>query len=70
MIMAQAKSEKYMNSAEDAMNDLIRQRHNIRENAESDFSIRNLTAMAKTASEYRKDDVYVIRCDCMPFHFW
>jgi putative ABC transport system permease protein len=54
MIMAQAKSEKYMNSAEDAMNDLIRQRHNIRENAESDFSIRNLTAMAKTASETAK----------------
>ena len=54
MIMAQAKSEKYMTSAEDAMNDLIRQRHNIRENAESDFSIRNLTAMAKTASETAK----------------
>jgi putative ABC transport system permease protein len=54
MIMAQAKSEKYMNSAEEAMNDLIRQRHNIRENAESDFSIRNLTAMAKTASETAK----------------
>ena len=54
MIMAQAKSEKYMSSAEDAMNDLIRQRHNIRENAESDFSIRNLTAMAKTASETTK----------------
>jgi putative ABC transport system permease protein len=54
MIMAQAKSEKYMNSAEDAMNDLIRQRHNIRENAESDFSIRNLTAMAKTASDTAK----------------
>jgi putative ABC transport system permease protein len=54
MIMAQAKSEKYMSSAEDAMNDLIRQRHNIRENAESDFSIRNLTAMAKTASETAK----------------
>jgi putative ABC transport system permease protein len=54
MIMAQAKSEKYMNSAEDAMNDLIRQRHNIRENVESDFSIRNLTAMAKTASDTAK----------------
>jgi len=54
MIMAQAKSEKYMGIAEDAINDLVRQRHNIRENAESDFSIRNLTAMAKTASETAK----------------
>ncbi len=54
MIMAQAKSEKYMGVAEDAITDLIRQRHNIRENAESDFSVRNLTAMAKTASETAK----------------
>jgi len=54
MIMAQAKSEKYMGVAEDAITDLIRQRHNIRENAESDFSVRNLTAMAKTASDTAK----------------
>jgi len=54
MIMAQAQSEKYMGVAEDAINDLIRQRHNIRENAESDFTVRNLTAMAKTASETAK----------------
>ena len=54
MIMAQAKSEKYMGVAEDAITDLIRQRHNIRENAENDFSVRNLTAMAKTASETAK----------------
>jgi putative ABC transport system permease protein len=54
MIMAQAKSEKYMGVAEDAINDLIRQRHNIRENTDSDFSVRNLTAMAKTASDTAK----------------
>jgi len=54
MIMAQAKSEKYMDVAEDGINDLIRQRHNIRENTESDFSVRNLTAMAKTASDTAK----------------
>ena len=54
MIMAQAKSEKYMGVAEEAISDLVRQRHNIRENAESDFSIRNLTAMAKTASDTAK----------------
>jgi putative ABC transport system permease protein len=54
MIMVQAKSEKYMDVAEDEINNLLRQRHNIRENAESDFSIRNLTAMAKTARETTK----------------
>ena len=54
MIMAQAKSEKYMGVAEEAISDLVRQRHNIRENAESDFSVRNLTAMAKTASDTAK----------------
>lgn len=54
MIMAQAKSEKYMGVAEDGINDLIRQRHNIRENTESDFSVRNLTAMTKTASDTAK----------------
>ncbi len=54
MIMAQAKSEKYMGVAEESINDLIRQRHNIRENTESDFSVRNLTAMAKTANDTAK----------------
>lgn len=47
MIMAQTKSEKYMTLAEDTITDLLRQRHNIRENMENDFSVRNLTAMAK-----------------------
>jgi putative ABC transport system permease protein len=54
MIMAQTKSEKYMTLAEDTIADLLKQRHNIRENNENDFSIRNLTAMAKTASETTK----------------
>lgn len=54
MIMAQTKSEKYMTLAEDTITDLLRQRHNIRENMENDFSVRNLTAMAKTASETTK----------------
>ena len=54
MILAQAKSDQFMSTAEDAMNDLIRQRHNIRENTDSDFSVRNLTAMAKTASDTAK----------------
>jgi putative ABC transport system permease protein len=54
MIMAQTKSEKYMGLVEDTITDLLRQRHNIRENIENDFSVRNLTAMAKTASETAK----------------
>ena len=54
MIMAQTKSEKYMSLVEDTITDLLRQRHNIRENGENDFSVRNLTAMAKTASETAK----------------
>ena len=54
MIMAQTKSEKYMSLVEDTITDLLRQRHNIRENIENDFSVRNLTAMAKTASETTK----------------
>ena len=54
MIMAQTKSEKYMSLVEDTIIDLLRQRHNIRENIENDFSVRNLTAMAKTASETTK----------------
>jgi len=54
MIMAQTKSEKYMGLVEETINGLLRQRHNIRENIENDFSVRNLTAMAKTASETAK----------------
>jgi len=54
MIMAQTKSEKYMSLVEDTITDLLRQRHNIRENVENDFSVRNLTDMAKTASQTAK----------------
>ena len=54
MIMAQTKSEKYMGLVEETITGLLRQRHNIRENIENDFSVRNLTAMAKTASETAK----------------
>ncbi len=60
MIMAQAKSEKYMGIAEDTITDLIRQRHNIRENMENDFSVRNLTAIAKSASETTKTMAFLL----------
>ena len=50
-IMAQAISSEAMPAAEKSITELLRQRHRIREDAESDFSIRNLTAMANTAAE-------------------
>jgi len=51
MIMVQAGSEKVMTMVEESMNGLLNQRHNIREGAESDFSVRNLTAIANSAAE-------------------
>ena len=50
-IMVQAKSAEAMPAAEKSINELLRQRHRIREGAESDFNVRNLTAMANTAAE-------------------
>jgi len=50
-IMAQAISAEAMPAAEKAITELLRQRHRIREGAENDFSIRNLTATANTAAE-------------------
>jgi putative ABC transport system permease protein len=50
-IMAQATSADAMPAAEKAMNELLRQRHHIRQGADDDFSVRNLTAMANTAAE-------------------
>lgn len=51
MMMVQAESDKAMAQAEEDINNLLRQRHNIREGMESDFSVRNLTAIANTAAE-------------------
>lgn len=53
-IMAQADSVDAMPRVEKSINDLLRQRHRIRDGAENDFSIRNLTAMANTAAETSK----------------
>ncbi|MDE2118207.1 MAG: ABC transporter permease [Betaproteobacteria bacterium] len=50
-IMAQADSSEAMAKVEKSINELLRQRHRIREGAENDFSVRNLTAMANTAAE-------------------
>lgn len=51
MMMVQAESDKAMPQAEEDINNLLRQRHNIREGSDNDFSVRNLTAIANTAAE-------------------
>jgi len=50
-MMVQAESADAMPAVEKAMNELLRQRHRIREGADNDFSVRNLTAVANTAAE-------------------
>lgn len=51
MLLVQAESDSVMAQTEEAMNGLLRQRHNIREDMDNDFSVRNLTAIANTAAE-------------------
>ena len=53
-IMVQGLSEETMAKAEQEMKVLLRQRHKLRESAEDDFTIRNLTALANTAEETTK----------------
>jgi putative ABC transport system permease protein len=50
-ILVQAESDKVMPMVEEGLNSLLNQRHNIREGADSDFSVRNLTAIANSAAE-------------------
>ena len=50
-IIVQAQSDKVMAMVEDNINGLLNQRHNIRPGADSDFSVRNLTALANSAAE-------------------
>ena len=49
-IMVKAVSEKAMDRAERQINELLRQRHRIREGQDDDFTVRNLTALAATAA--------------------
>jgi putative ABC transport system permease protein len=51
MVMVQAVSAAAMPQAEKEMNDLLHQRHRIREGADDDFTVRNMTALAKTAAQ-------------------
>lgn len=50
-IIVQAESDEAMAMVEQNLNGLLNQRHNIREGADSDFSVRNLTAIANSAAE-------------------
>jgi len=50
-VSVQATSAEAMPAVERALTELLRQRHRIREGAENDFTIRNLTALANTAAE-------------------
>ncbi|HUW49612.1 MAG TPA: ABC transporter permease [Sulfuricella sp.] len=49
-LMAQAKSADVMDEAEREMTQLLRQRHRLAEDAENDFTIRNLTSVAQSAA--------------------
>jgi len=51
MIMVQGASKEAMNAVERDMNQLLRQRHHLQENADSDFTVRNLTAVANAAAQ-------------------
>jgi len=53
-IMAQAESADSMPQVEKSINELLRQRHRIREGMDNDFTVRNLTAMANTAADTTK----------------
>ncbi|HEX5364763.1 MAG TPA: ABC transporter permease [Gallionella sp.] len=51
MLMVQTTTQEIMPTVEKSMTGLLRQRHRIREGMESDFSLRNLTAVADSAAE-------------------
>ena len=50
-IMVQANTPELMPMVEQNINGLLNQRHNIREGSDSDFFVRNLTAVANSAAE-------------------
>jgi putative ABC transport system permease protein len=53
-MMVQAASSEAMPAVQQEMTQLLRQRHHLREDADSDFTIRNLTALAETAAATTK----------------
>ncbi|HQO15528.1 MAG TPA: ABC transporter permease [Methylotenera sp.] len=50
-VMVQAHTPELMPTVEQNINGLLKQRHNIREGADNDFNVRNLTAVANSAAE-------------------
>ena len=50
-VIVEADSDKMIPLVVDGLNSLLRQRHNMREGTESDFTVRNLTALANSAAE-------------------
>jgi putative ABC transport system permease protein len=50
-ISVKAESEAAMPRVEDEINALLRERHRVREGADPDFTVRNLTAIAETAAQ-------------------
>ncbi|MDH2915438.1 MAG: FtsX-like permease family protein, partial [Gallionella sp.] len=51
MMMVQTTTQEIMPNVERSMTELLRQRHRIREGMDSDFSLRNLTAVTDSAAE-------------------
>ncbi|MDI1301599.1 MAG: ABC transporter permease [bacterium] len=51
LIMVQATTPQVMQRLERNMNDLLRQRHRLSQEADNDFTVQNLTAIAETAAE-------------------
>jgi putative ABC transport system permease protein len=51
MIMAKADSAAALTALERQINELLRQRHHLRESQENDFGVTNMSAVAETASE-------------------
>ncbi len=49
-MMAKAVSAEAMDKAEQQINEVLRQRHHIRDGQDDDFTVRNLTALAATAA--------------------
>lgn len=54
IIMVKAKSTEDLASADNQMNDLLRQRHHIGQKQENDFTVRNLTEIMQAAEQSTK----------------
>ncbi len=50
-ITVQAVSKESMDTLQEAINQLLRQRHHIKKDADDDFTVRNLTAVINTAAD-------------------